>query len=119
MLAEASIGRVAWAAPDGPSVLPVNYAWYVGNVVFRTSPDGTLAWLRRRQPVAFEVDEIDPDEREGRSVLVRGWAEAVPQSPELLDLWSSQVVTPWAGGSRTLFIRITPTSVSGRVVRAW
>ena len=72
LLAEQHVGRVAWNAADGPEALPVNYAWHVGQVVFRTVPYGAMAALARRTPVAFEVDHIDEQERAGWSVVVRG-----------------------------------------------
>ena len=119
LLAEQHVGRVAWNAADGPEVLPVNYAWHVGQVVFRTVPYGALAALARRTPVAFEVDHIDEQERAGWSVVVRGFAEAVRHDQQIVRLWSSDIVVPWAVGSRTLFIAITPRTISGRSVQAW
>lgn len=119
LLAEQRVGRVAWNAAQGPEVLPVNYAWHVGQVVFRTIPYGALAALARRTPVAFEVDHIDEQERAGWSVVVRGFAEAIMHDQQIVRLWSSDIVSPWAVGSRTLFIAITPRTISGRSVQAW
>ena len=86
LLAEQHVGRVAWNAADGPEVLPVNYAWHVGQVVFRTVPYGAMAALARRTPVAFEVDHIDEQERAGWSVVVRGFAEAVRHDQQIVRL---------------------------------
>ena len=97
----------------------MNYAWHVGQVVFRTVPYGAMAALARRTPVAFEVDHIDEQERAGWSVVVRGFAEAVRHDQQIVRLWSSDIVVPWAVGSRTLFIAITPRTISGRSVQAW
>lgn len=119
LLAQQSVGRVAWNAADGPQVLPVNYAWHVGQVVFRTAPYGVISTLARRTPVAFEVDHIEEEQRAGWSVVVRGFAEAVIHDQQLVRLWSSDVVVPWATGTRTLFIAITPRTISGRSVQAW
>ncbi|HET9301764.1 MAG TPA: pyridoxamine 5'-phosphate oxidase family protein [Propionibacteriaceae bacterium] len=41
-LGQHTIGRVAWNAPDGPQLLPVNYAYYNKTIVFRTVPDGVM-----------------------------------------------------------------------------
>lgn len=119
LLSQHSVGRVAWNAADGPQILPVNYAWHVGQVLFRTVPYGVMSTLARRTPVAFELDRIDEEQRAGWSVVVRGFAEAVMQDQELVRLWSNDTVVPWAIGSRTLFLAITPRTISGRSVQAW
>jgi nitroimidazol reductase NimA-like FMN-containing flavoprotein (pyridoxamine 5'-phosphate oxidase superfamily) len=111
-------GRVAWNAPDGPMVLPVTYAMYIGNIVFRTSPYGVLSALADRTNVAFEIDEIDQDAGTGWSVLARGRAEAVVGSYDLVTLWQMDGVVPWATGTRNLFVSITPRSITGRAVKA-
>ena len=118
LLAAQQVGRVAWNAADGPQILPVNYAWHVGAIVFRTTPYGPLSALVRRTPVAFEVDHIDNEAQAGWSVLARGFAEAITHDQVLVNLWSSDAVVPWASGSRTLFISIQPRSLTGRSVRA-
>jgi hypothetical protein len=74
LLASANVGRIAWNSPDGPRVLPVNFRWDDGQLVFRTSPYGELAQLVRRQPVAFQADDIDSASRTGCSVVVYGEA---------------------------------------------
>lgn len=119
LLSQHSVGRVAWNAADGPQILPVNYAWHVGQVLFRTVPYGVMSTLARRTPVAFELDHIDEEQRAGWSVVVRGFAEAVMQDQELVRLWSDDTVVPWAIGSRTLFLAITPRTISGRSVQSW
>jgi nitroimidazol reductase NimA-like FMN-containing flavoprotein (pyridoxamine 5'-phosphate oxidase superfamily) len=54
LLAEHSVGRVGLAAPNGPQILPVTYAYHGKTVVFRTSPYGLLSSLERHTRVAFE-----------------------------------------------------------------
>ena len=111
-------GRVAWTAPDGPTVLPVTYALYNGEVVFRTSPYGPLAALAQPTNVAFEIDEIDQSAGTGWSVLVRGRAEAVVRPYDLARVWAMDGLVPWATGTRNLIIAITPRTVTGRAVKA-
>jgi len=118
MLAGHRAGRVAWQAPDGPMVLPVSYQLHLGRVSFRTSPYGSLSALIEPTPVAFEIDEIDMDAGTGRSVLVRGRAQAVTSDHLLSTLWRLEGIVPWATGTRNLFISIDPHSISGRQVRA-
>ena len=116
LLARHTAGRVGWNAPDGPHILPVTYAYHNTQIVFRTSPHGVLSTLERRTRVAFEIDDIDEEASSGWNVLVRGSAEGVTQSYTLASLWKEGPV-PWASGVRTLFIAITPRTITGRAVR--
>ena len=119
LLASHTTGRVAWNAYDGPEVLPVTYAVYNGDVVFRTSPYGVLAQLaQERCNVAFEIDEIDHENGTAWSVLVRGSSRGVVESFDLVTLWSMEGIVPWATGTRNVFIGITPRTISGRMLKA-
>jgi Pyridoxamine 5'-phosphate oxidase len=60
----------------------VTYQFRHGSVIFRTSPAGVLSGLVRRTSVAFEIDNIDEQNKSGWSVLVLGFAEGDgPQLP--------------------------------------
>ena len=115
-LQEHVVGRVGFCGAAGPLILPVNYRVHTGQVVFRTSAYGMLAELRRRTPVAFEIDGIDESAETGWDVLGRGTAEAVAHDHLLTELWGSGPI-PWAKGTRNMFIAITLTSLTGRVIR--
>ena len=104
LLAQQTAGRVGFTAPDGPLILP------------RTSPVGPLAELVRRTSVAFEIDGFDEETKSGWSVLIRGFAEAVPHNYLLTSAWESGPV-PWAEGIRNVFIEIKPHKISGRAVQ--
>jgi hypothetical protein len=111
------VGRIAWQAADRTQILPITYAMHQGSVYFRTLPDGILAELAQPTSVALEVDELDQQTRSGWSIVLHGRTSAVSEPDDLADLWASESLVPWAVGNRTLFIRIVPESVSGRVVR--
>ena len=111
------LGRVAWQAADLPQILPVTYAMHQGSAYFRTSPDSILAELAQPTSVALEVDDLDEQTRNGWSVVIYGRTSAVSEPDQLADLWASDSLVPWAAGNRTLFIRIVPERVSGRVLR--
>jgi nitroimidazol reductase NimA-like FMN-containing flavoprotein (pyridoxamine 5'-phosphate oxidase superfamily) len=111
------LGRIAWQAADRPQILPVTYALHEGSVYFRTLPEGILAELAQPTSVALEVDELDQQTRSGWSIVLHGRTSAVREPDELTDLWASDALVPWASGNRTLFIRIRPERVAGRVVR--
>lgn len=115
LLAEHVVGRIAVTAPSGPLILPVNYRFWNGQVVVRTSAYGPLADLSSRTSVAFEVDAIDEASTQGWSVLVRGFAHGVTNDHDLVRLWADGP-QPWASGSRTLMIAVEPTEITGRSV---
>ena len=114
-LLEAShVGRVAWQSSDGQQILPVSYAYHQGTVIFRTSPFGVLSELIHAHDAAFEVDELDQNERLGWSIVVQGQAQAVEEPQNLVQFWTVDGVSPWAAGIRNLFIQITPRRITGR-----
>jgi len=118
LLTSRRIGRIAWRAADSIQILPVTFIWYDETIVFRTSAYGLLSELVREADVAFEVDDIDEDGRSGWSVVVRGRARATAEPEELSRLWRLDDPVPWASGTRNLFIQISPTLITGRMVSA-
>jgi nitroimidazol reductase NimA-like FMN-containing flavoprotein (pyridoxamine 5'-phosphate oxidase superfamily) len=120
LIAGGGIGRIAYTSRFGPAVLPVNYAWSEGAVVFRTAADSPLDQDLRTgisnadYKVAFEIDSIDPTARQGWSVLIQGPAHRVTGTEE--DAVRQTGVEPWAPGDRELFVRIVPTRITGRRV---
>lgn len=115
-LAASPVGRVAWCGPRGPTVVPVSIAFREGCVVFRTAAYSQLARSIRDATVAIEVDEIEPADRRGWSVLVVGRAEMVVDPGELTMLWHDDPPEPWADGVRSLFVRVRPARITGRQV---
>lgn len=119
LISAGGIGRIAFTGRFGPTVLPVNYKLHDGTIVFRTRQDSpTDEDLRTgianaEYKVAFEIDEFSPLTREGWSVLVQGPAHHVESDAERASVREAGV-EPWAGGPRELFLRITPSRVTGR-----
>lgn len=72
LLAERHLGRLALVDAQGPVILPVNYVFDQGSVVFRTDPGAKPDAAADDTPVAFEVDAVDEGTRTGSSVVVRG-----------------------------------------------
>lgn len=122
LISPGGIGRLAYTGRYGPTVLPVNYTMFQGSVVFRTAHDSTTDEDLRTgiqnadYQVAFQVDQFDSVAREGWSVLVQGPAHHVDSENELAQVGQAGV-EPWAPGERDLFMRITPTRLTGRRVR--
>lgn len=115
LLARARLGRVAFVRSTGPVVIPVNYVWSEGRVIFRTSPNNSWVWVLRHGRAAFEVEDIDEVTHSGWTVLVQGRAAHL-DTKDLTDP-ALQNLRPWAAGERPLHIAITPTSVTGRRLR--
>lgn len=112
-LASHRVGRVAFTTPMGPRIVPVGYALQGTAILFETTPYSELGAYGRNHDVAFEVDEIDVDERWGCSVVVRGLAEGVgdPRGGGASPL-------SWMSGPRDVRVRLEPRDVSGRCVLA-
>jgi nitroimidazol reductase NimA-like FMN-containing flavoprotein (pyridoxamine 5'-phosphate oxidase superfamily) len=112
------IGRIAYNGRFGPAVLPVNYRWNDGAVVFRTAEHSALDEDLQTEiaggeyKVAFEIDEIDTAGRGGWSVLIQGPAHHVSDAERAAAIQAG--VESWAGGERELFVRIVPSRITGR-----
>jgi uncharacterized protein len=114
LVAGGGVGRVGYNDDRGPVVTPVNFSVDNGAVLIATSPESELGRHAPEASVALEVDDLDPEHRAGWSVVVRGVAEVVPYA-ELPSSHDGRP-SPWAAGDRALYLRITPTSLSGRRV---
>ncbi|WP_406209288.1 pyridoxamine 5'-phosphate oxidase family protein [Kitasatospora sp. NBC_01560] len=115
-LAPGGVGRVALSTAEGPVVLPVNYRVLDGTLIFRTAARSTLAAARGLR-IAFEVDRIDDSARTGWSVLAVGDAAAFDEPEAVERLLRRGSPDPWAGGPREVWIRLRPTSLTGRSIR--
>lgn len=107
------IGRLAFVVAGAPLNLPVNYVLHRGKVIFRTTLGTKLDHVGRGAKVAFEVDDVDPDWRSGWSILVQGTAEEVTDLREIAELRQLPLQS-WVAGRRDRYVRIEPSSVTGR-----
>jgi transcriptional regulator with XRE-family HTH domain len=115
LLAAGGVGRLVFIADRRPVALPVNYRMLEGDVVFRTAEETSLTGVSDAEPVSFEVDRVDEAMSEGWSVLVTGRLRRV--SPDELRQLEKLGVEPWAGGARTVYLRLELREVSGRRIR--
>ena len=112
-------GRVAIGTPDGPHIVPVNYAVDTGgdgteSVLVRTAAYSLLGTYGRDAQLCFEVDQFDHELKRGWSVVVRGRASFVDDHQELARIARSWQPRPWAEGQRHLVVRVPWTEVTGR-----
>jgi nitroimidazol reductase NimA-like FMN-containing flavoprotein (pyridoxamine 5'-phosphate oxidase superfamily) len=122
LIGTGGVGRLAYNGRYGPTVLPVNYKLHEGSIVFRTAQDSAMdedlrtGIAHAEYKVAFEIDEINPEAREGWSVLVQGSAHHVDTEAERASVVHAGV-EPWPEGEREHFIRVTPSRITGRRIR--
>jgi hypothetical protein len=113
-LATGGVGRIVFSTERGPVALPVNFEFTGGELILST--DLAKADLLEKQPVVgFEIDRVDEAFSEGWSVLVSGPAHRVDDPDEIVRL-SSLDLEAWAGGERHALVKITPATVTGRVI---
>src|SRR5947207_6086080 len=122
LISAGGIGRIAYMSRFGPVVLPVNYKWHDGAVVFRTTRHSRLdedlqtGIAGGDYKVAFEIDAIDEIGRQGWSVLIQGPVHHVEGETERAAAEQAGV-EPWPAGERELFLRIVPDRVTGRRIK--
>jgi uncharacterized protein len=114
LLAAVSVGRVGFVANGEVVVLPVNFVMDGQAVVFRTASGSKLFGAEDKSAVAFEADNYDDITESGWSVLVNGRAEVMEDDAEIGRL-SQLGLQPWPNAlDHPFWIRISPTSVTGR-----
>ena len=114
LLATVPVGRVSFFADGEIVVLPVNHVVDGQDPVFCTTRGSKLSAAEGQDLVAFEADGYDERTQSGWSVLVNGRAQAVYEDAEIQRL-NHLGLHPWAtGADRPFWIRIRPTSISGR-----
>jgi uncharacterized protein len=117
LLASHHFGRLGVVSDGSVSIFPVNYVFADGRVAIRTDP-GTKLSAAALGRVAFEIDEADEPARTGWSVLLQGTGYDVTDS---IDTASEQVrqfpVDTWAPGHKASWLRIEPSSITGRRIR--
>jgi nitroimidazol reductase NimA-like FMN-containing flavoprotein (pyridoxamine 5'-phosphate oxidase superfamily) len=117
LLAGGSVGRIATVSNGQPLIFPVNYVLEGRTVAFRTDP-GTKLDAATLGKVAFEVDSVDPELREGWSVLVQGIGREITDG---WDTWSQSVTArhlePWAAGAKEHWVAVARPVFSGRRIR--
>ncbi|HET9728195.1 MAG TPA: pyridoxamine 5'-phosphate oxidase family protein [Acidimicrobiia bacterium] len=113
LLREGTIGRVGTTVGALPVILPVNYGYVDGDIVFCTGEGTKLRASRGGAVIAFEVDSYDIVDRRGWSVLAVGRAEVVTDESERSAL-QELGIAPWADGNRSSFVRLRPEMLTGR-----
>ncbi|NHC46496.1 pyridoxamine 5'-phosphate oxidase family protein [Motilibacter sp. K478] len=116
LLRAADVGRLAVSVAGEPDIFPVNHVVDGGSVVFRTAQGSKLAAVTVAPAVAYEADGYDAGRGVAWSVVVKGRAQEV-RSLEELGATFSLPLFPWQAGPKERFVRIVPTTVTGRRFR--
>jgi hypothetical protein len=114
MLGANVVGRVAVCLPEGPQIIPVNYAVSEESIVFRTAPYTVLGQHAWKSRLAFEIDHLDYERQVGWSVVATGRGEMVDDEHELQGIRAFWDPRPWAGGVRLLYVRLRWERLTGR-----
>ena len=114
LLRRGTFGRIVLVTPEGPEIVPVNYAAHDDCIVIRTAPDGVLARHGHQADLVFEIDFVDDVYWSGWSVVARGTGAVVDASED--GARPGRRVRPWADGDRTCEIRLVWTQLTGRRV---
>jgi|EndMetStandDraft_3_1072993.scaffolds.fasta_scaffold57949_3 nitroimidazol reductase NimA-like FMN-containing flavoprotein (pyridoxamine 5'-phosphate oxidase superfamily) len=111
LLARRELGRLAVWVDGKPDIFPVNYVIDGPRVLFRTAPGSKLAGLSENPDVAFEVDEYD--DTHAASVVVKGVATRLEMLADI-EAADALPLTPWIPTLKYRWVRISPTSITGR-----
>lgn len=112
LLTTMSLGRVGVTSGALPAVLPVNFCFSDEQVLIRTSTGSKLDAALRDCVVAFEVDDFNPMNHTGWSVMVTGVAHEL----DSVEHPSTQIapLARWAPLGEGHTISIPTDIVSGR-----
>lgn len=114
LLSSMALGRLAISVTGQPDIFPVNFVVQRHTIIIRTAEGTKLAAAMTNGQVAFEVD--DHNVEEAWSVVVKGRAKVLMYAEEIAEAERAQVI-PWTASVKRRFLRITPTSITGRRFR--
>jgi nitroimidazol reductase NimA-like FMN-containing flavoprotein (pyridoxamine 5'-phosphate oxidase superfamily) len=114
-LRSAQVGRVAVTVGTTPDIFPVNYCVHGNDIVIRTEAGTKLAAGTLMPMIAFEIDEVDPANHRGWSVVVKGRGREPSGLDEIVSL-DELDLEPWADRPASRWLIITPMDVTGRAV---
>ncbi|BCI55247.1 pyridoxamine 5'-phosphate oxidase [Mycolicibacterium litorale] len=114
LLSGMTLGRLALSVRGQPDIFPVNFVVQRRTILIRTAEGTKLAAAMTNGQVAFEVDEHNAEQ--AWSVVVKGRAKVLMYPEEIAEAERAQVL-PWTAPVKRRFLRITPTSITGRRFR--
>jgi len=113
LAATVPVGRIVYSRYALPAVFLVNFELDGRDPVFRTRKGSMFGAGVAETVVAFEVDRIDEEAREGWYVTFLGRAKLITSPAEQSRL-SELGIDPWAPGDRGYYIKIVTERVIAR-----
>lgn len=116
------VGRLVYNSRFGSVALPSEYKVHEGSILFRTyqtlftEEDLRTCIANAEYQVTLEVDQTDPDAREGWLVLVRGTAHHMDTEAERASIADIDLKS-WIEGEPEHFIRVDPIRIEGQRLR--
>jgi nitroimidazol reductase NimA-like FMN-containing flavoprotein (pyridoxamine 5'-phosphate oxidase superfamily) len=113
LLERSGLGRVAMIVAGEPVILPVNYRYVNGCVVFRSATGEKVSTASMRGAMSFEIDAMDLEQRTGWSVLLKGTGDLIDDDDPMA--LAAADLQPWsAPDQRDIWVRIVPMEITGR-----
>lgn len=122
LLSTQRIGRLIYNSRYGPVAVPSEYKIHEGSIVFRTyqilftEEDLRTGIAHAEYEVTLEVDQTDPDAREGWLVLIWGSAHHIDTEAERASI-ADVGLKSWVEGEPEHFIRVDPSQIGGQRLR--
>lgn len=114
LLAGVALGRLVTSVEDQPEIFPVNFVVQKRTVLFRTAVGTKLVSSVINKRVLLEAD--DHNVAEGWSVIVKGVARTLWSDDDIAEAERAQLL-PWTATLKTHYVRVIPSSISGRRFR--
>lgn len=114
LLHRSGIGVLATSAAGRPDLFPVTYLVDGGALMFRTAPGTKVEQLEENDNAAFIVQGHDGDGH--WSVVLRGTVDIMDDQVEIVGSGALELAA-WAPGAKHLFLRLTPSRVTGRRIQ--
>ncbi|WP_236794999.1 pyridoxamine 5'-phosphate oxidase family protein [Amycolatopsis sp. GM8] len=110
LLGSVSLGRIVFTDEALPAIRPVNHILDGGDVIMRSHTGATLD-SSINTVVAYEANDIHPDEHTGWSVVVTGIARKVTNRDAVARY--EHLLRPWVDQHMDQVLRIHPEFVTG------
>lgn len=114
LLGSVALGRIVFTQRALPAIRPVNHIVRDGLIIIRTEIGTTISNATRSADgivVAYEADDLDPEQRTGWSVVATGVARQVGE-PARIEEYAA-VLHPWIERTPDRFIAVDPQIITG------
>lgn len=116
LLASIDHGRVVFTRDALPAIRAVNHLVDAGRVIVRTRLKSSVSTSVRSHNssgmvVAYEADDLNPQQRTGWSVVITGFATTITDPDEIARY--EQALRPWVNMTMDTVLAIDPEIVTG------